>query len=124
MRQRLTARERLKRKVDFAAVKRLGKKSDCGPFLVQIRNILDVTGQVPLRRIGVIASKRVGSAVRRNRAKRLLRELFRCNQGILPRRVDVVVIARKSIFDFTLDELEVRYLQACQRLAPLDISGR
>ena len=124
MRQRLTARERLKRQVDFAAVRRLGKKIDCGPFVVQIRCILDLSVQAPLRRVGVIASKRIGSAVRRNRAKRLMRELFRINQGTLPPRVDVVMIARKTIFDFAYEELEVRYLQACHRLAPLDISGR
>ena len=124
IRQRLTARERLKRQVDFSAVRKFGKKVECGPFALQIRKIPEITGQVPLRRLGVIASRKVGSAVKRNRAKRLMREIFRINQEILPPRADVVMIARKCVFDFSLNELEVRYLQACQRLVPFDISGR
>ncbi|AWT60813.1 MAG: Ribonuclease P protein component [Candidatus Moanabacter tarae] len=123
MRQRLTGRERLNRQIDFAAVKQLGKKIDCGPFVVQIQVIPDPIGHPPIRRIGVIASKRMGSAVRRNRAKRLMRELFRTNQEILPQRVDVVMIARRTIVNFAYEELQIRYLQACQRLTPLNISG-
>ena len=123
MRQRLTGRERLNRQIDFAAVKRLGKKIDCGPFIVQIQFIPDPIGHVPIRRVGVIASKKMGSAVKRNRAKRLMRELFRTNQEILPQRVDVGMIARRSIFTFAYEELQIRYLQACQGLTPLNISG-
>lgn len=122
MRQRLTGRERLNRQIDFAAVKRLGKKIDCGPFIVQIQCITDPIGHAPIRRMGVIASKRIGSAVRRNRAKRLMRVLFRTNQEILPQRVDIVMIARRTIFDFAYEELQKQYLQACQDLTPLNIS--
>ncbi len=46
-------------------------------------------------RLGVIATKRLGKAVRRNRVKRLLREFFRHHKGILPPR-DIVIIAKKG----------------------------
>ncbi len=48
-------------------------------------------------RVGVIASKGVGSAVIRNRAKRLLRETFRLRQHDFRQAVDLVLIARSSI---------------------------
>jgi len=43
-------------------------------------------------RLGIVASKRVGNAVARNRGKRLVREWFR--QLVVPPSGDVVVILR------------------------------
>ena len=45
-------------------------------------------------RLGVIVSKRVGSAVRRNRVKRLRRECFRQWPALRAARVDILVIAK------------------------------
>jgi ribonuclease P protein component len=44
-------------------------------------------------RLGVIVTRRMGGAVKRNRWKRLLREAFRLSQGELP-ALDFVCIAR------------------------------
>jgi ribonuclease P protein component len=57
-------------------------------------------------RIGVVASRKVGGAVRRNRARRLLREAAR---SLLPRwdnrSLWVVFVARESINDRSADEV-------------------
>ena len=52
-------------------------------------------------RLGVVASRKVGNAVERARAKRRLREVFRLNRGLLPPdfRADVVLVARRAILD-------------------------
>jgi ribonuclease P protein component len=44
----------------------------------------------------VTASRKVGSAVVRNRVKRRIRDAFRRRRSLLPAGVDVVVIARPS----------------------------
>lgn len=49
------------------------------------------------RRLGVVASRKVGNAVERARAKRRLRELFRRNRELFPRTDDVVLVARRPI---------------------------
>jgi len=69
-----------------------------------------------MRRLGVIASRRVGNAVRRNRAKRLLRELFRLHQEALPPSCDVLLIARSRLREASFRELEARYLKTLQFL--------
>lgn len=61
-----------------------------------------------LGRLGVVASKKVGCAVRRNRAKRLVREAFRKLESESLRGVDLVVIAHPSLPDSS--EPEVRAL--------------
>ena len=49
-------------------------------------------------RLGVVASKKVGNAVERARAKRRLREAFRLHRALFARAdVDVVLVARRSI---------------------------
>ena len=46
--------------------------------------------------MGITASKRVGNAVKRNRAKRLIREFFRLNKSGFPPGYDIVISAKKN----------------------------
>ena len=56
------------------------------------------TGEDADLRLGVVASKRTfRRAVDRNRAKRLLREVFRLNRHRFTGAVDVVLVARARI---------------------------
>ena len=48
-------------------------------------------------RLGVVASRRVGDAVRRARAKRRLREAFRRHRYLFSGPYDVVLVARQSL---------------------------
>lgn len=58
-------------------------------------------------RLGIAATKKLGDAVRRNRAKRLIREIFRRNK-IAP-GYDVVVVPKRELFDASLKALESEY---------------
>jgi len=48
-------------------------------------------------RFGIVAGRKVGHAVRRNRIKRLLREVFRLNKKRFPAGYDIIVIVKRGI---------------------------
>jgi len=58
-------------------------------------------------RLGIAATKRLGGAVVRNRAKRLIREVFRRND-IAP-GFDIVVVPRRELLTTSVATLETEY---------------
>jgi ribonuclease P protein component len=66
-----------------------------------------------LGRLGIAATKRLGGAVVRNRAKRLIREVFRRND-IAP-GFDIVVIPRVEALTAGLTTLETAYRTSITR---------
>lgn len=73
--------------------------------------------QLPIRstRLGVITSRRIGGAVVRNRARRLVREAFRIHRARLHGGCDLVIIARKSIGSLGQAGVEFDFVAACRR---------
>lgn len=66
-------------------------------------------------RLGLVASGKLGNAVVRNRARRLLREAFRLHQNQLTRPVDLVLVARQSITTKAFSGVETDYLATLRR---------
>ena len=97
MSQKFPAAVRLHSRPEFDAVQDRGRR-------VSARDLTMIARPTTLAcdRLGIIASRRVGGAVDRNRAKRRVRELFR-RAGPLHastggrRALDVVVVARPAL---------------------------
>jgi ribonuclease P protein component len=67
-------------------------------------------------RLGLAVSRRVGSAVTRNRWKRAIREAFRLTRPRIPPGIDLVVTPRKATTP-NLKELRSSLPRLAQRLA-------
>ena len=91
---------RLRVRSDFHQVRRTGQ-SWVHPLTVLVAS----DNQLAHTRIGFVASKNVGGAVQRNRAKRRLRAQLRTKSTILIPGWDLVFIARKPILDCSMSSL-------------------
>ena len=85
-------RFRLTRSEDFKRVRRSGK-SYAHPLVVLIVQ----KSEQPRVRVGVAAGRTVGTAVTRNRTKRLLREAMRTLVPNIASGLDLILIARPGL---------------------------
>jgi ribonuclease P protein component len=69
----------------------------------------------PLR-LGITASRKIGNAVQRNRARRLIREGFRAVFAELPTGLDIVVIVRRPIGDRKMQAILEEWQRALPRI--------
>jgi ribonuclease P protein component len=111
---------RLTRSEDFKRVRRSGK-SYAHPLVVLIVQ----THDQPRVKVGVAAGRTVGTAVYRNRAKRLLREAMRPLIPNIALGFDLILIARPGLVSATLEETRralLTLLKRAQILIPLNES--
>jgi ribonuclease P protein component len=97
--------ERIRRRPDFQQVYDRGMK--VGGRYSTIFVLPHATPGGGPSRLGIAATKKLGGAVVRNRAKRLIREVFRRNK-IAP-GFDIVVIPKRPLLDASLTVLEADY---------------
>lgn len=64
-------------------------------------------------RLGIAATRKLGGAVQRNKAKRLIREVFRRNNVVLG--YDIVVIPKRDLLGASLTVLETDYRHLLER---------
>ena len=88
----LPKRERLQRGYQFRGAYERGRKF-VGRFVV----LYAVDDPPAGRALGVVTSRKIGGAVIRNRARRLLREAYRLNKQKLKTNLQIVMVARSAI---------------------------
>ena len=64
-------------------------------------------------RLGIAATRKMGIAVERNRAKRLVRELFRHNKPAAA--IDVVVVPRREMISAPYERVEAEFRSLLSR---------
>jgi ribonuclease P protein component len=117
----LAPRERIRRRQEFDRAYTEGTR-----LHARFMTVIVVRNACAHPRLGVAASRKLGAAVRRNRAKRLARELFR-RYKVRPvfeasPGLDVVIVPRREMLDAPFSALEADYTRAIEQFAKRSVS--
>jgi ribonuclease P protein component len=102
---------RIKAAREFARVRQEGGRLALGCLIANWRRLPSDARS----RLGVVTSSKIGGAVCRNRARRLLRESFRAHQHELALPLDLVLVARQSIAGKGYAEVESDFLTTLRK---------
>jgi len=97
----LSKEERIRKAEEFKRIRRNGKRLASENFLMFL-----LKNRFCYSRLGVGIRKAMGSAVERNRAKRLIREFFRLNKARLPIGYDYVILPKRNISHLSYHDVE------------------
>jgi ribonuclease P protein component len=112
---RLGRSARLAQSRDFSRIRQQGERLVLGCLIANWSRLPE--GSAP--RLGVVTSKKIGGAVERSRARRLLRESFRLHRHELAQPVDLILVARNSIAGKSFAGVEKDFLAALRRASLL-----
>jgi ribonuclease P protein component len=102
--QRFRPQDRIRKRSEYQALYEKARRIPSRSFVLFVR--ANDSGRP---RLGITVTKKIGDAVRRNRAKRLLREIFRRHKNEL-QDVDIVVNGRAPLPGAEYGRLEAELL--------------
>lgn len=112
MRHRFRKAEHVRRRAEYERIYQEGLKVSGRYMLVFLRRRTDAATP----RLGIAATRKIGGAVVRNKAKRRVRELFRHLKPDVA--VDIVVVPRRELADAPFTSLEAEFRALVERRVP------
>lgn len=90
--------EILNKNKDFLSLYRKGRVIASKTIVIYFRK-----NNLSYNRFGITVGKKIGNAVHRNRAKRVIRQAYRENELALPIGIDIVIVARTAAVNVKSD---------------------
>ena len=111
MDERFKRDERIRSKKDYTILYRKGSRIRGKMFSLVFRR-----NELGHGRLGVVVSKKVGSAVVRNTVKRRFRDIFRRNKRLLPGNLDIIILTRPEIAAASRPEIAKSFMEALGKI--------
>jgi ribonuclease P protein component len=108
---RLSRATRVTQNRDFLRIRQQGERLAQGCLVANWNKLPD--GASP--KLGVVTSRKIGGAVQRVRARRLLRESFRLHQHEFLQPIELILVARNSIAGKKFADVEKDFLATLRR---------
>lgn len=108
---RFSGASRVTQNRDFVRIRQQGERLAQGCLVANWNKLPE--GARP--KLGVVTSRKIGGAVQRTRARRLLRESFRLHQHELTQPVELILVARNSIAGKKFADVEKDFLTSLRR---------
>ena len=108
----------LKQNHEFRRLYSKGKSAVSPYFAVYCRKT-----NRPVSRLGITTGVKLGNAVKRNRARRRLRELYRLAQPDMRQGYDLVLVARSRAVDGPWRRMNAAFRKALGQLGLLEEAG-
>jgi len=109
--QRFRRSDRLRKRYEFKQAQLSGRRIHTPHFLI----VVLPTAQRNTR-LGITVTKKVGTAAKRNRIKRVVREVFRRNRELFPASHDFVFIAKRGATEIDYGSLLNELQRASRKL--------
>ena len=103
--------EHVRKRADFELIYKTGTKRSG-----RLMTMFTREREAGVARLGIAATRKIGAAVERNRAKRLVRELFRQHKPSIS--VDVVVVPRREFLEAPFTRVEAEFESLLHRCVP------
>lgn len=112
MGENFSPQERIRKKKDFYHLYKKGTRYR-GKYFI----LIYLSNEFAYSRVAVVAGKKLGNAVQRNRIKRRFRALFRKNKTLLREPLDLIIIPRKETFETDWKNLEESYVSVLKSIS-------
>ena len=109
MDETLRPHERIRKRKDFFRIYKKGSRFR-GKYFV----LVYLSNELQFSRMAVVASKKIGNAVVRNRVKRRMRTLYRTHKDKLPEAHDLVFITKRDIRNASWKEIRSECIEALE----------
>ena len=113
---RFPTSQRIRKRPEFQEIQANGRRTTTPHFVLLVYARSPGDRDAEQARLGVAVSRKVGTAVVRNRAKRLVREAFRATRELWAPDLDLVVIVRKATSGMQLSEVVEEWRHADKTL--------
>jgi ribonuclease P protein component len=115
----LKSNQRLRRNSEYLFLKSHGSQFITPYFKLIYRN----NAQAETSRVGIIVGNYIGGAVKRNRVKRRIREVFRKNILEIRQKTDLICLVRPQVLSLSFGQLQNEISRALQNAGLISVKS-